>query len=194
MSSTLRVEDIYVSPEEYLAAERVSETKHEYLAGVIYARAGGTRRHGRITNNIIITLDAQFTGTRCFPYGPDVRLRIRGEGGTFLYYPDVTVDCSESRLDEIETPSAIFEVLSPSTERADRGDKLLNYQGIPALRVYAILEQERPIVTIYRRVESGAWAIELYSNLEQVIALPELPAELSIAAIYRDIFPAGAFT
>jgi Uma2 family endonuclease len=194
VSTTLRVEDVYMTPEKYLAAEHVSETKHEYLAGVVYAMAGGTRQHGRITNNIVIALGAQLFGKPCFPFGPDVRVRIRHEGATFYYYPDVAIDCSGSRSDEIETPTGIFEVLSPSTDRADRGDKLVNYQSIPSVAFYGLVEQQRPLVTVHRRAAAHAWEVELYSGFEQVIPLPEIGCMLSMADIYREVFPEGAFT
>jgi Uma2 family endonuclease len=192
MSSPLRVEDVYMTPEEYLAAERVSETKHEYVAGVVYAMAGGSRIHARITNNIILTLGPQLAGTNCFPFGPDLRVRIDQPGRTFFYDPDVAVDCSNSDEDEITAPSVIFEVLSPSTHRADYGDKQQNYQTIASLNVYGLVDQNRAIVTIYRRQQDGAWAIELYSDLEQTVPLPEIACTLPMAAIYQGVFSVGS--
>lgn len=189
MSSTLRVEDVYMTPEEYLAAERVSEMKHEYVAGVVYAMAGGSRNHARITNNIILALGPQLAGTHCFPFGPDLRVRIDQPGSTFFYYPDIAIDCSGSGEDEITEPSVIFEVLSPSTDRADHGDKRQNYQSIASLKVYGLVDQNRATVTIYRRERSGAWTTELYSDLEQTVPLPEIACTLPIAAIYVGVFP-----
>src|ERR1051325_10938447 len=123
MSATLRHDDLYVTPEEYLTAERISETKHEYLAGIVYAMAGASRAHNQIAGNIYRQIGNQLEGKGCAPFGSDMRVRIPKPGASFYYYPDVTVDCSGSKDDEIDQPTMIFEILSPETERADRGDK-----------------------------------------------------------------------
>src|SRR6478736_5254406 len=124
--TALRKDELYASPEAYLAGERMSTIKHEYLAGVVYAMAGGSRGHNQISSNLVREIGNQLLGKRCTVFGSDMRLRIRNAGATFYYYPDVTVDCSGSTSDEVDQPSVIFEVLSPETERFDRGEKLLN--------------------------------------------------------------------
>src|SRR4051794_38226795 len=103
----------YATPEEYLDRERFNQSKHEYLAGLIYAMAGASRKHNLIAGNIFGELRNQLRGTRCVAFASDMRLRIRRPGQTFYYYPDVTVDCSGSDADEIEDPTVIFEVTSP---------------------------------------------------------------------------------
>src|SRR5688572_18512025 len=110
MSHSLRKQDLYATPEEYLSAERISETKHEYLAGVIYAMAGASREHNLVAGNVFGEVRNQLRGKKCIPFGSDMRLRIRKPGHTFYYYPDVAVDCSGKNAQEIEEPSVIFEV------------------------------------------------------------------------------------
>src|SRR6478735_9579138 len=102
--TVLRKEDIYLTPEEYLAGERVSQTKHEYLAGMVYAMAGASAAHNRIARNILVELTVQLRGKRCEPFGSDMRLRIRNRRATFYYYPDVAVDCSADIGNELEQP------------------------------------------------------------------------------------------
>jgi Uma2 family endonuclease len=185
MSNALKKEDLYATPDEYLCGERVSETKHEYLAGMIYAMAGASRAHNLIAVNLIGELRGQLRGKRCAPFGSDMRLRIRKPSGTFYYYPDVTVDCSGENVQETEEPTAIVEILSPDTERADRGDKLINYQSIPSMRVYVLVDQFKPAVTVYRRGDTDAWEMEFLGDITTTLDLPEIGCSLPLTAIYE---------
>jgi Uma2 family endonuclease len=185
MASALRA-DYYVTPEEYLAGERLAAQKHEYLAGVIYAMAGTSIGHDRIAGNIHGELRAQLRGKRCEALSSDVKVRIVRDAADFYYYPDVTVDCSGAPNQSLfaEKPRVIFEVLSPDTERIDRGEKLRNYQALLSLEVYALVDQFHVAVTIYRRMEEG-WTCELLTELTDVIALPGIECALPMAAVYE---------
>ena len=185
MGNALRAE-YYVSPEDYLAGERVSQQKHEYLAGVIYAMAGTTIGHGRIAGNIYRQLGNQLGGRRCEALSSEIKVRIRKDAADFFYYPDVTVDCSDAGDASLfaEEPRVIFEVLSPDTERIDRGEKLRNYQGLASLDVYVLVDQFHVAVTLYRRTADG-WVSEFLTEKTDVLALPTIECELPLAAIYE---------
>jgi Uma2 family endonuclease len=189
MSQALRTEDHYVSVEDYLSAEEVSPTKHEYLAGSVYAMAGASWAHNRIVVNLLSILDHQLEGKQCAAFGGDMRLRISQPAHTFYYYPDVMVDCSNSQEDELDSPAVIFEVLSPATGRVDQGEKLLNYQSIPSARVYVLVEQLQPALTVYRCTPGGEWTRELLHDLGGVLELPEIACRLPINSIYKRVFP-----
>jgi Uma2 family endonuclease len=122
MDSAIRPE-YYQTPEEYLAGERVSQEKHEYLAGVIYAMAGTSIGHDRIAGNIYRNLGNQLSAKACEAFSSDVKVRIHKDAADFFYYPDVTIDCSGAGNAALfaDEPRVIFEVLSPDTERIDRG-------------------------------------------------------------------------
>ena len=130
MGNALRKSD-YVSPEEYLTGEELSEDKHEYLNGVVYMMAGASAGHDRIAANIMRHLGNALSGKPCEAFTSDTRVRVRPGEGEFYYYPDATVDCSGRANDSkyAESPRVIFEVLSPATERTDRVEKLQNYQN-----------------------------------------------------------------
>lgn len=134
----------YLTPEEYLAMERVSEAKHEYLAGSIYAMAGGSKRHNRIAGSAYATLYAQLRRRNCVVYPSDMRVKSVQTG---LYtYPDITIVCGNEQFeDDIEdtllNPTVIVEVLSPSTEKYDRGKKFQHYRTILSLREYILIAQ-----------------------------------------------------
>ena len=183
--SSLLATDYYRSVQDYLAAERVSELKHEYLAGVIYAMVGASVRHNLIAGNIYGEFLQLMRGKPCEVYSSDVKVRVRGDAAEFYYYPDVTVDCSSPPEDSYyaEEPLVIFEVLSKETERIDRGEKLQNYQTLPSLHAYVLVDQTRIAVAVYRRT-GETWKTEFLSLREEVIRLPEIDSQLPLAAIY----------
>jgi Uma2 family endonuclease len=184
MSTSLSTE-YFLSPEEYLAGERSSEQKHEYLAGVVYAMAGASMAHHRIADNIVGELNAQLRGRRCEAFSSDVKVRICAKDAEFYYYPDVTVDCSnpDDRSYFTEEPRVIFEVLSPDTERIDRGEKRLNYKTLATLDTYVLVDQFRVAVTVYRRMPQG-WVMELLTDKGNLLLLPTIDCQLALTAIY----------
>ena len=172
--------------EEYLAAERVAENRHEYLAGAIYAIAGTSRDHERIAINISGELRAQLRGRPCEVLASNIKLRIHKDTAQFFYYPDVTVDCGNATGDSLfaEKPRVIFEILSPETERIDRVEKLYNYQTLSSLLAYVLVDQLRMAVTVYRR-KNDDWTVELFTQKEDILKLPEIECSLPMTAIYE---------
>jgi len=186
MSTTLQKADYYTTPEEYLAAERVSDAKHEYVAGRVYAMAGASIGHERICANIVRALGNQLSGKRCEVFASNIRVHIRLPGiSEFYYYPDAMVECSglPNGANYAEHPVVIFEVLSPETERVDMGEKLAHYRSIPSLRVYVIVNQYNPAVTIYRR-HDDQWEMEFLGRFDAMLDLPEIDCQLPLSAIY----------
>ncbi len=185
MSSALRAEYL-ITPEAYLAGERVSGEKHEYLAGVVHAMAGTTVNHDRIAVNMLIALGNQLRGKLCEVFSSDVKVRIDRDAASFFYYPDLVVDCSRTPGASLyaNEPKAIFEVLSPDTERIDRGEKLRNYQSIPSLEAYIMVDQFHVAVSVYRRTTDG-WTFELLTEPTDELQLTGLDCALELEAIYE---------
>jgi Uma2 family endonuclease len=184
--TTLEHPSYLKTPEEYLAAERIAEQRHEYLAGAVYAMAGTSRDHERIAINICGELRAQLRGGPCEVVASNIKVGIKKEAAQFFYYPDAIVDCGEARGNSLfaEEPRVIFEILSPETERFDRVEKLYNYQALPSLLVYVLVDQERLAVTVYRRT-NAEWTVELLTKQEDVLKLPEIECALPLTAIYE---------
>jgi Uma2 family endonuclease len=175
----------YLTPEEYLALEEASPIKHEYANGYVYAMAGASRAHNLISTNLMVALGTQLEGKPCVPFGSDMRLRVRLPEETFYYYPDLTVDCSAQETVDTEDPTVIFEILSVTTHRNDRGEKLIHYLNLPSMRVYALVDQRRVHVTVHRRGEDGTWGREVLTDLDASVALPEIGCTLPLRTIYR---------
>ena len=179
---------IYVSPEAYLAGEKVSHIKHEYRDGRTYAMAGAKNPHVMIAINFATLLRNHLRGTGCFPFASDTKVRI--ETGNLFYYPDIAVSCDErdtnSLEDFIQFPVLVIEVLSPSTEAFDRGEKFADYRTLDSLQEYVLIRQDRISVECYRRNSQGRW--ELYSYGEgQEIELASVNFSCAIAALYEDV-------
>jgi len=176
----------YLTPEDFLRGEDGAPHKHEYLNGVVYAMAGGTNRHARIGGNIFGSLYARLRGKRCQPFNSDLLTRVRRDDDLRFYYPDVSVVCEPNALDEHfqDRPVVIFEVLSESTARLDRGEKREAYLTIPSLRVLALVDTEITAVTLWRRT-GESWTQEDASAPDEVLAFPEIDCELPLAEIYE---------
>lgn len=174
-----------ISEEDYLAGELNSPVKHEYVAGEVYAMTGGRNGHNEIAGNIFAKLHARLAGKRCRPYNSDTKVRIRYPTHVRYYYPDVSVTCrpnppSDSFQDH---PTVVVEVLSPSTRRADQGEKREAYCRIPSLAAYLLVEQDGPSVVVYRR-SGDDFVRESYDGQAAVVPLPEIETELPLAEIY----------
>lgn len=178
----------YVSVDDYLAGELESVVKHEYVDGIVYAMAGTRNTHNAIATNAIVELGLTLRGKPCRPFNSDTKIRIRQKASVTFYYPDASVICqpnpgSESFQDQ---PVVIVEVLSPSTRRIDEGEKREAYLSIPTLMAYLLVDQNKPEVVVHRRGERG-FAPEVYRGIDSVIPLPEIEAELALAALYSDV-------
>ena len=175
-----------VTVEDYLASEDGSDIRHEYIGGRLYAMTGASVRHNRIARNTLVALAAQLRGSPCEVFMSDVKLHLTIGGEHIFYYPDLMVCCDPTDCaDYYRTrPCLIVEILSESTERIDRREKLLSYMQIEGLQAYLILSQEQVKATLYRR-ESG-WQAEVCNELQAVLKLPCGNLELSLAAVYEN--------
>jgi Uma2 family endonuclease len=186
MSSAKRPE--LVSVEEYLSLEEQSLTKSEYIDGWVRAMTGGTVRHNRVKVNCLVRLAGLLKGHTCQPYDSDMKLRIRYQGSSRFYYPDVQVVCDSNTADSVfqDHPVLIIEVLSPSTRRYDLDEKMTAYLSIPSLECYLVLEQHQPIAIAMRRV-GGGFLREVIQGIEATIDLPFLNCSLTMRDIYDKI-------
>jgi Uma2 family endonuclease len=178
----------YYTEEEYLKLERAAEYKSEYFAGEIFAMSGATATHNIIAGNIFRHIGNLFeaTGRPCRVYIGDMRVRVTPTG---LYtYPDVMAICgpqdfADNRQDTLLNPTVIFEVLSPSTESYDRGQKFAHYWALPSLTDYVLVAQNQVRVEHYTRQDNG-WLLTAFTTLDATLHLPSIEATLPLARIY----------
>ena len=185
--STVRKHE-FISIDDYLSGELVAHDKHEYVAGLVYAMVGGTNVHNSIASRVLIQLGSQLKGKRCQALNSDSKIRIRQSHHTRFYYPDVSVVCRPNPQQDTfhDEPVVVVEVLSRGTRRIDEGEKREAYLSIPSLTTYILLEQDSAAATVYRRSENG-FEQQVYSGLSETIAVPDIQAQLSFAAVYEGI-------
>ena len=173
-----------LTPEQYLEIERKSDIKHEYLNGRMWAMAGGSITHMRISDDLIVSLHTALRETGCDYFGSNLRLAVSADG---LYtYPDAIVVCGPVQLlnfDTIMNPVVIFEVLSPSTASYDRGEKFRQYRSIATLREYVMLSQDTYLAEKYERQADGRWILSEFIGLDALLTLASVPCTLAL----RDI-------
>lgn len=176
------------SYEEYLAYEHDSGMKHEYEDGEIVAMAGGSRRHNALASRISAALE-NTRGPGCIAFQSDQRVRVLATGKAI--YPDATMVCGPIEGDPsdvtgatITNPTLIVEVLSPTTEQEDRGNKWQHYQLIPSLQEYVLVSQSHARVEWYRRLPTGGW--EYHDVTEGTVRLPS-GVQLDVARLYAGL-------
>jgi Uma2 family endonuclease len=182
------------TPEEYLEIERQAETRHEYLDGLVYEMAGESLAHSQICVNLAGELRAQLKGKPCQALSPNMKVRT-GESGLFAY-PDLTIVCGEplfhdKQRDVLLNPRAIFEVLSPSTERYDRGKKFMRYgSAIETLTDYILVSQDMPLLEHLERQSEGRWLHAFVRGLTERLYLTSVDCEVSLSEVYDRVeFP-----
>jgi Uma2 family endonuclease len=176
-----------ISLEEYLALERRSVTRHELLDGEMFAMTGASRRHNLVAGNVFAALHAQLTGRGCEIYTHDMRVRVPAVD--LVTYPDVVVACEEPRFLDEETdtllnPTLIVEVLSPSTESYDRGNKFAHYRTLPSLAEYLLLAQGQVRAEHFVRQGDGAWMLTETTRIEDRLDLPSIGCSLELRGVY----------
>ena len=175
--------------EEYVAFERDAEGKHEFVHGHVYAMSGGSPEHARLSQAIGAALTVALRGKSCAAFSSDLRVRVEATGRST--YPDVTVVCGKLERDAIDAdavtnPRVIVEVLSPSTESSDRGDKWAHYQRIEFLREYVLVSQSTPRIEVFSRDEAqSGWLYRQY-GAGQTVELRSLETSLDVDAIFAN--------
>ncbi|MDO9046719.1 MAG: Uma2 family endonuclease [Methylobacter sp.] len=172
----------WISEEAYLQGELLSETKHEYIDGAVYAMAGASKNHQRITANVLSELLTQLKNTPSEPFSSDIKVKV----GSKFFYPDVMVVCKDNSDNDYytENPVIIVEVLSKSTRRMDETAKKFAYQTLPALKEYVLIEQDFVDVEVCRRSEG--WVSHHYFMGDNV-TFDSVGLSLSVADIYARV-------
>lgn len=183
-----------MTPAEYLAAERLAETKHEYYGGEVFAMTGASQAHNLVVTNLIVSLGTQLRGKPCDVYPSDMRVKVEASG---LYtYPDIAVVCGKAELedehaDTLLNPTLLIEVLSPSTEAYNRGRKAEHYRRLDSLQEYLLIAQDQPRIERYRRHSEREWLLEEFSSLDEAVELTSVACTLALRDVYEKVLPAS---
>lgn len=174
-----------MSENAYLEFEKMSKTKHEYVCGRVFAMAGTSKKHNKISGNLYTFFLSHTKRNPCEAYIADIKLKIAHREN--YYYPDVMVGCEEENNDYfIEKPCILVEVTSKSTETIDRREKLSSYKSIESLQTYLIVSQETRFIEVYQR-QQQTWLMTHYTQPSELIELSRLNTKISVEDIYESI-------
>jgi Uma2 family endonuclease len=190
---------IFFTEEQYLAIERQSVERHEYIDGRIRAMAGESDEHGEIAGNIFGHLFAKLRSTPCRARHENTKVRSGPEPPlgqnleNFYSYPDVLVVCGTRQFhdqyrDVLLNPNLIFEVLSRSTEAFDRGEKFIRYRTwLPTLTDYLLVHQTKPFIEHYHRQPNNQWLLVTIAGLESELHLASINCTLKLSDVYEGV-------
>ena len=178
-----------ITPVEYLALERKSEFRSEYIAGRMFAMSGASRRHGLIAGNLFGEIWSSLRGKGCEVHINDLRVKVSPTG--MYTYPDIVALCGEPQLedehlDTLLNPTVIVEVLSESTEAYDRGEKFAHYRRLDTLREYVLVSQDKIRIERFRR-EGDEWTLSEVSGPDATLHLESIDCHVTVAAIYEKV-------
>lgn len=180
----------YFTPEEYIDMERRAEFKSEYDCGQIFAMAGASRAHNLVSGNVFGALQRKLAESPCEVYSSD--MRVQAASASRYSYPDVAVVCGkpeflDAKEDTLLNPLVLVEVLSPSTESKDRGEKFLRYRRIEALSDYLLVSQDAHRVEHFQRQADGSWRLTEAEGLGGSVTLDALGCVLPLAEVYAKV-------
>lgn len=179
-----------LTAQEYLAIERAAQFKSEFYDGEMFAMAGASIEHNRLRENFAIQLGMRLLKGPCESFSSDQRVRVKPSG---LYtYPDIVVVCGpvefdDERRDTITNPKILIEVLSPSTERYDRGVKFHHYKQIESLHEILLVSQSVIAVDQFVRMPDGSWRNTSWTQLTDTVRMSAIDATIPLSDIYRGV-------
>jgi Uma2 family endonuclease len=178
-----------LSVAEYLEAEKDSPVRHEYVDGQIFAMAGASDRHNRVSINLTSRLDNKLGDGPCEVFMADMKVWA---SEAVFYYPDVVVACDGPGADAHyrKHPRLIIEVSSPDSEPIDWFEKPAAYRQVKSLKEYVIVSQDRLWIELFRRGRGDRWSWELLTELSDELRLESVGLTLTVAEVYRRVkFP-----
>jgi Uma2 family endonuclease len=183
-------EKITLTAEEYLKGEETAESKHEYQNGEVWAMVGATDNHVTIAGNLFVLLKQHLKGSPCRTYISDMKVRV--ERADAYFYPDVMVSCNPKDLTNTlykQHPLFIAEVLSPSTEAFDRGNKFNAYRQLENLQTYWLIDTNTMRIDSFARTQHDDWLLHSYTQPDGLVEIIGLEAKCLLKEFYEDTLP-----
>ena len=181
-------EKTVLTPEEYLANERVAFEKSEYYQGEIIPMAGASKGHNRIKENVAGEIYIALRGSNCQSFSSDMRVHLPET--TMYAYPDIVIVCGEpefiaDEFDNLLNPVTLIEVLSDGTEDYDRGRKFQRYRKIPTFQEYILINSQAVDIEVWRKSEQGLWMLaEQLASPTETLTIRTINLGISLKNVY----------
>ena len=177
----------HMTVEEYFELCRSNpDARYEYIDGQVTMLAGGSLNHARIITNITGMLGNLLSGGPCQPFTSDAGLQVAADR---YVLPDVAVTCDDrdhQDNDYLRFPCLLFEVLSPSTELADRGRKFTYYRKLPTVKEYVLVNSLEVSIEMFRREKNTLWTLHLF-GIDDEVTLVSVGVTLPVREIYENV-------
>ncbi len=179
-----------LSTAEYLDSERAAAFRSEYFRGETFAMAGASKAHNTLSTNLVVEAGTRMKGGACQIWSTDQRLKIDRTG---LYtYPDLVIVCGQPEYDSedqdtLVNAQVVVEILSPSTERYDRGAKFGHYQQLPSVREYVLVSQDRKQVERFVRQPDETWVLTKFADPDGVFEFATVPIRIPMCDLYARV-------
>lgn len=180
----------FITEEEYLAAEETSQERHEYYKGEVFAMSGGSINHETIVGDSFFAIRSHLQKKSCRVFPSN--LKIQSEATTLFTYPDLSIFCEtlkpyQNRTDVATNPTVIIEVLSPSTQNYDRGDKFMLYRDLPSLKEYILISSTKILVEHYIKQADNRWQLTVYKRKEDLFTILSIDFTTEIGVFYENV-------
>ncbi len=187
---------LYMTVEQYLALDESSDAKYEYLDGYVFLvrppssayddqavdMAGGSVAHAALCARMASLLDQALVDSPCVVFTSDARMKVADRQ---YFYPGLTVACGEQTGTMLTDPIVVIEVLSPATEKRDRGAKFKTYKALPSVQEYVLIGSEYKAIEVHRR-EGNFWRQYHYREGD-LVELKSMGIRFPFDAVYRRI-------
>jgi Uma2 family endonuclease len=178
-----------ISVKEYLAFERESVEKHEFIFNTIIPMAGAKREHNLVAMNLARIIATHLLNSIHETYPSD--MRVLNESNDSYFYPDISVSDGKPEIledDILTNPRLVVEVASKSTQVFDKTDKFIAYRSLPSLKEYVLVSTKNPEIEIFRKEEDGNWTVETVFGLENKVNFDSIQLEIPLKDIYQRVF------
>jgi len=180
--------ELFLSEQDYLTGEETAEFKHEYINGEVWAMVGASDAHVTIAMNLAFLLKQKLKDSPCRSYISDMKVKVASANAYF--YPDVLVSCEQKDKQNThykEYPVFIAEILSPSTEAYDRGDKFKLYRQLASLEEYWLIDAQKMSLDCFTRQQNNDWSLHSYEQASQILQLPTLKLSIQLTDLYESV-------
>jgi Uma2 family endonuclease len=180
----------HITEEEYLEAELTALERHEYYQGEVFAMSGGSVNHESIVGDSFFAIRSHLQKKACRVFGSNLRIQIEANG--LFTYPDISIFCEQlkpykTRKDTVVNPTILIEVLSPSTQNYDRGDKFSLYRDLPSLKEYVLISSTQVLVEHHVKQADDQWQLTIYRSRESIFTIHAIDFTTEIGTFYENI-------
>ena len=179
----------YRTPDDYLAAERQSATKNEFMNGRVIGRSGSNRWHNLIVSNAAVAIGSRIHGAKSDLYLGNMRVRLRNN---FICYPDIVVVNGEPAFadqngDLLLNPTVVFEIISSATNTLDKTQKLEAFLAMDSIRECILVKEDEMRIEHYAKQNAKQWIYKIYNERDDVIGMESINCKVSLSEIYAQI-------